>query len=375
MMWILGGAYCLVLWLIFAKFRLIKLSLPIAIIAASIGPAGILALLFCAQYFHPFTTEVRAFQFTVPIAPQMKQPGRVSKIHVQANVPIKKGDLLFEVDPVPFENAVRRLTSAVVEAEQGVKVAEANIEVSATAFKRATTDLAFATGQRERSEKLAASSAISKEEMERDITRHEQARAALEQAITQQAQASLSVDAAKAKLEQVKASLADSQYDLEQSKVFAPSDGFVTNLQLQVGMLIGGPGATPIMSFVKNREDGQPRTVTALFTQKNYLLIKPGQYAEVVLDAYPGQVLTGKVIHTIDINGAGQLTATGDLPEDLGNGRPTAFAVRIQLDDSEELRLPAGIQGCAAVYTDRMQIAGIPIMFVIRAESWLKFVF
>lgn len=41
----------------------------------------------------------------------------------------------------------------------------------------------------------------------------------------------------------------------------------------------------------------------------------------------------------------------------------------------ELARLPAGVHGAAAVYTDNMQIAGVPIMFVIRARSWLIYIF
>ena len=57
MSWILGGIYCGVIWLIFAKLKLLRLSLPMAILLASVGPSMIVALLFCAQYFHPYTSN------------------------------------------------------------------------------------------------------------------------------------------------------------------------------------------------------------------------------------------------------------------------------------------------------------------------------
>jgi multidrug resistance efflux pump len=140
-------------------------------------------------------------------------------------------------------------------------------------------------------------------------------------------------------------------------------------------MLVGGTGAQPVMSFVQDRAESERGVVVALFDQKNYLLIKEGYYAEVVFDAYPGQVFGGKVLTTIDASGAGQLTASGELPVDFGSDAPAQFAVRIHLEEGNDLRLPAGVHGIAAVYTDQVQVAGIPVMFVLRAQSWLNYVF
>ena len=63
--------------------------------------------------------------------------------------------------------------------------------------------------------------------------------------------------------------------------------------------------------------------------------------------------------------------AEGVLPSVLMDGKPTKFAVRIQFDD-ETLRLLGGAQGQAAICTEDVQIAGLPIMFLIRANSWIS---
>ena len=52
---------------------------------------------------------------------------------------------------------------------------------------------------------------------------------------------------------------------------------------------------------------------------------------------------------------------------------PSTFAVRIKLDDADTVRLPGGTQTLAAVDTEDVQIAGIPIMFRIRAQSWMRY--
>ncbi|MCA9118061.1 MAG: hypothetical protein KDA79_23475 [Planctomycetaceae bacterium] len=109
-------------------------------------------------------------------------------------------------------------------------------------------------------------------------------------------------------------------------------------------------------------------------TYKESEAVKPEQYAEVVLDGYPGRLFTGRVQNVIDISGAGQLTATGELPEDLGSAATARFAVRIRLDDGDTLRLPAGSHGLAAIFTQHVPVAGIPVMVLMRMQSWLNYV-
>lgn len=375
MMWLLGGAYCFLLWLVFDKLKLLRLSLPIAVITAAVGPVMILSLLFCAQYYHPMSKDVRVFQKVVPIVPQMTQPGRVTRVAVQPNVPVAEGDILFEVDSIPYQNAVEQLTAVVSEASQSVGIAEANVEIAKATIKRSEADLEFMTRERVRQEKLVPDGVITQEEFEETLAAYQQASSALEQANAGLKQSLLSVGSAKAKLTQSQASLDDAKYDLKLTTVRAPADGFVTNLQLQKGMLVGGAGANSVMSFVEDRNKEDRGIVVALVGQKNYLLIKPEQYAEVAINGYPGKIFTGRVATLIDISGAGQLTASGDLPDDLGPAKPSQFAVRIKLDDAENLRLPAGSNGIAAIYTDNMPIAGIPVMFVVRMQSWLNFLF
>jgi membrane fusion protein (multidrug efflux system) len=373
MSWIIAGVYCWFLWLVFAKFRLLRLSLPVAILAASVGPGLIMVLLFCAQFYHPFTSQARVFQKVVPVTPQLQQPGRVIEIAVKANVPIKQGDVLFRVDPQPYVNSVNRLTAVVAEAKQGKNVAEASIELSNASIARATAELDFATADRNRNEKLVESNSVSKEDYELSITRYSEAQAALNQANASLRQSRSSVELSVAKIDQATLQLADAKYDLEQTTVHAPSDGYVTNLQLQKGMLVGGAGGGAVMSFIVDKSEENQGVVVAAFSQKNYLRIKTGQYAEVALHNYPGEILTGRVLDTIDISGAGQLTASGDIPDDLGSSKEATFAVRIKLDNSEKLRIPAGTQAQVAIYTEHVQIAGIPIMFLIRAQSWLRY--
>lgn len=371
MSWILGGFYCAFLWLVFAKLRLLKLSLPLALICGSVGPSLIVALLFSAQYYHPFTSNARVFKQTVPIVPQLSRPGRVTEVVVVANQAVNKGDTLFKVDPVPYQNSVTRLTTAVEEAVQNQEVAKSSVELAEASRQRAVANLDFATADRDRKEGLVASKAISTQEYELAVTRYTEANAALAQVEASLTQARLGIGLAAKKIEQAETQLADAEYDLSQTTVVAPGDGYVTNMQLTDGMLVGGMTGA-VMSFVLDSNEQNQGVVIAAFNQKNYLRIKQGQYCEVALFGYPGQIFKARVLTSIDMSGAGQLQASGVLPSDLGPRAAAQFAVKIQLDD-KSVRLPGGSQAQVAVYTENLQIAGIPVMFIIRAQSWLRY--
>ncbi|MCR9200948.1 MAG: HlyD family secretion protein [Planctomycetaceae bacterium] len=372
MSWILGGVYCGFLWLVFDRLKLLRLSLPLAILFGSVGPALIVVFLLLAQYLHPYTTTAKVFERVVPIVPQLSRAGRITNVAVQANTPVPRGALLFEVDPVPYQNAVARLEAAVREAEQGKDVADASVAVAQASLTQSEAELKYATEERERVTGLFDRGSSSQQELDRAVNLFAQSDAAVAQTKATLAQAKLSVSLAIARIDQAKTQLADARYDLSQTKVYAPDDGFVTNLQLQPGMLVGGGGTASVMSFVVNNTQQNTGVVVATFNQKNYLRIRQGQYAEVALFGYPGRIFTGRVENTIDVSGAGQLTASGILPSNLGPAEQVKFAVRIRLDETE-LRIPGGSEAMVAVYTDDVQIAGIPIMFLMRTNSWLRY--
>lgn len=372
MAWIVALVYCGLLWLVFAKLKLIRMTLPIAVVAGSVGPSLILVLLFCAQYFHPFSATGLVLSEVVPIAPQLRQPGRVLSVEVKANQPIKKGDVLFRVDPMPYELTIKSLESELEVSKQNEQFAKASVDTANATIERAKATLAFATRDRDRNAALIETQSVSREEYDQSLTRFVEADSTLTQALAGLTQSNLSVESSKQRTIQMEQKVRDAKYDLEQTIVTAPGDGFVVNLQLRPGMLVGGSTGS-VMSFLLDESDDSRGVIVATFDQKHFLLIKSGQYAEVALRDYPGEIFTGRVLNTIDINGKGQLMASGDIPDDLGTGVPSSFAVRIKLDKADQLKLPGGSHAYAAVYTENVQIAGIPVMFIIRAHSWLNY--
>ena len=86
--------------------------------AALIGGLGIFLLLLGMSYNHPYTTNARIYYAVTPIFPTVR--GRVTEVPVESNTPLKDGDILFRIDPKPYQYVVDQKTASLTEAEQKV---------------------------------------------------------------------------------------------------------------------------------------------------------------------------------------------------------------------------------------------------------------
>src|SRR5262249_43553860 len=73
----------------------------------------------------PMSGRVVTTQYVVQLVSYVK--GQVLKVHAQTNQPVKKGDLLLEINPVPFQYAVNQATAQLQAAEENVKLAQAGV--------------------------------------------------------------------------------------------------------------------------------------------------------------------------------------------------------------------------------------------------------
>lgn len=369
-------AYMAIIWLIFDKLKLIRLSLPLALILAAVGPLFAFSILLSMNNFHPSSADARVFQRIVQITPHITTPGRVREVVAQANTPMKQGEVLFRVDPQPFQYEVNRLEAALAAAEQSVPQLKSSLDQASATVEKANVQRHLAKADFERQNELFEKQVIAQAALDRFARNLETAEQAVAEAKAAEERARLAyqsnIGSDNTAVVQVRQQLAQAKYNLEESVVRAPCDGFVTNLQLEPGAIVSA--AASVMPFVCERDERNRGVVVASFIQGPYLQIKPGDYAEVVFPMYPGRVFPGKVMTTIDVASEGQLSASGLFPG-VGNPNNARFAVRIRLDNAETLRLPAGTQGSAAVYTGTVQIAGIIRMAVMRAASWTNYLF
>ena len=104
---LLLGIYSFFVWLIFIKLKLLPWNTPWKVTVVIFPILAIAAMLLLLNIFAPTTTDVRVVNYVVPVVSQVR--GRVVEVPVENNRRVKKGDVLFRIDPTPFENEVRSL--------------------------------------------------------------------------------------------------------------------------------------------------------------------------------------------------------------------------------------------------------------------------
>ena len=122
---LLLGIYCFFVWLIFIKLKLLPWTTPFKVAAAIIPVVALLTMLMLLNIFAPTTNDVRVVKYVVPIVSQVR--GRVIEVPVQNNRPVKKGDVLFRIDPTPYEIEVRSLEAKLVSDQAKVGADQAKL--------------------------------------------------------------------------------------------------------------------------------------------------------------------------------------------------------------------------------------------------------
>ena len=106
------------------------------------GIVGIFLLLLIMSYNHPFSSNTRIYYSVTPILPGVK--GRVIEVPVDTNTELKEGDVLFRIDPKPFQYIVDEKKAALAEAEQKVDELKASLDQATAAAGRADAQFQLA---------------------------------------------------------------------------------------------------------------------------------------------------------------------------------------------------------------------------------------
>src|SRR3954471_6789940 len=104
---LLLGIYSFFVWLIFIKLKLLPWTTPWKVAVAIFPVVAIALLLLILNVVAPTTGDVRVVKYVVPVVSQVR--GRVVDVPVENNRPVKKGDVLFAIDPTPYQNEVNSL--------------------------------------------------------------------------------------------------------------------------------------------------------------------------------------------------------------------------------------------------------------------------
>ena len=371
------AAICVAIFKIF-RIPVNKWTLP----TAALGGIFLIGfILLVMNYNHPFSANARIYFATTPIMPNVK--GRVIDVPVRANAMLKQGDVLFRIDPTPYQFEVDKRRAALSEAEQnvaqlkaGFESAQATVDEATAQRDRAKDSYARYSQGNENARKGGRELPFSLAEVENRRTTYMAAEGALQAAVSKAEQARVTyqseIGGVHTSVARLRADLQDAEFDLENTTVRAPGPGFVTQLALRPGMYVIPAPLRPVMVFVHHDD----RTLAAGFQQNALQRVRPGDEAEVAFDAVPGRIFKGKVQNVLDAIALGQLQATGSL-QDMGEPLPGGRAVAtIELhDDIAAYNLPGGAAAQVALYTPYFRHFAIIRRILLRMRSWENYVF
>jgi len=361
---------------VLVKLKIIRLTLWWKI-SPAVWMLLLFILLFIPMQWGAPSGSVTQYQFVGEIVPDVT--GTIIEVPIESNRPVKKGDVLFKIDPRPYQYRVDQIKAALAEAEQAVPQLEAawKAAVAATGRARAERDMAKLESDMAQTTKGLDTGAISKLKVKQFRQKLRAAEAAFDQAQSNESRAKLAYESEiggiNTTVAQLQAQLKDAEFDLDRTTVVAPDDGFSIGMTLQPGQRVGITRVGSVLNYVVN---DQTRLVTWI-NQINIRHVKPGQSAEVVLQLYPGKTLNATVDSINLMSETGQLQPSGELPaQPTGQPPPGQYAVILKIKDAADLPfgVPGGAIGTAAIYTESARITQIIRKIMVRMEAWMKYI-
>jgi multidrug resistance efflux pump len=368
--------YVALCWAVFFKFKWMKFNIAWGVVTVLVGVHLLLIFVIGLRFVAPYAAEAKVIQHTIQLIPRLPEPTRVTAVLVEPNVPVKKGQPLFQFDRRPYEYKVRQLEAELAGARQDVLVLKA--ELDAAEYQAKDAKAALDRAEADLADFRRAGRAVAGIRVENLQQAALEAQASLDQAKAAAEQARLKYESqiggVNTKVASVDAELALARYYLDNTTMVAPEDGYVFNLQVRPGMVSGIVRFGAIASFVVDAD----RYVLATFFQENLKYVKKGQPVELAMDLYPGQIFPGTVQAIWRGSGAGQLLPSGTMPDwqavpwDVPHGQ---FAVAIHIDVEDQSRFPIGTQGRATIYTNPKSGFVILRKIGIRGYSWFNWIY
>ncbi len=181
--------------------------------------------------YSPWTRDGRVRAEVVRIAPDVS--GLVTRVAVLDNQEVKKGDVLFEVDPERFNIALQQAQANLEAAKASARAAGANIAAVLASASARKAEYDMRQDQAKRRQELA--DVVPKEERTDAKSAADTAMAVWQQAQASGHQANAAREQAEAAVVQAQVVVDRAKLDLERTEVRAPVDGYVTNLDVRVG--------------------------------------------------------------------------------------------------------------------------------------------
>lgn len=333
------SAICFAIFKIF-KIPLNKWTIPTAVLG---GVIIISSLIILMNYNHPYSEMARSYYVSTPIVPLVK--GRVETVSVTNNQHVKKGEVLFRLDPEPFKQQKASLQAQLLSEKERLLSFQARL-------RSAQLDLG-------RIRELVGKGFGVKRDLDANVANVDDLQAQTNSQVL--------------KIDQVIAQLRQAEYDLKQTIVLAPTDGYVLQLSLRPGMIATPYLYRPTMTFVHESEN----YFIGWFWQNSMQRLNKGDEAEVVIDGVPGKIFKGRVKSVIPAISAGNVQANSALIDQSTAQQADRIAVAIEIVDPEwnKYKMIAGESGQAAIYTHHFHHVSVMRKILLRMASWLNYIF
>ncbi len=307
---------------------------PLAILAGLVAAVllGVGGYAYWKTNILPFESTDDAFVASRPFSVESRVAGYVTEVAVDGNQHVKAGDLLFRIDARDFQAAVEQVQAGINAASAAINSYDAQIAAQNAQTDQARAEVAeaeaavaFAKENAERYGDLAARGVGTVQQAQQSATalREQQARlnsanaaviAAERQVAALQAQRTSAVaDQARAKAQMIQA-----QLNLSYTTITAAQPGWVVQLSGAVGEFT--QAGQSLAMFVPD-----DMWITANFKETAITDLRPGQPADIHIDAYPDHKITGRV----DSVQPGSGTAFSLLPPQNATGNYVKVVQRV----------------------------------------------
>ncbi len=270
-------------------------------------------ILMSMAYFHPSSKVARSYFISTDIVSNVR--GKLIEIPVQTNVPLKKGDILFKIDPIPYQGQVDTLQA----------------------------QLDFSRKRLEDSRKLVKLAGGAK----------------------------FDIDLYAKEVRSLEGQLETAQFNLDSCIVRAPAAGFVTHLMIRPGQMAVPLPMAPVMTFI----NADTEVFIAGFSQEPMQNIEVGNEAEVIYPGIPGRVFQAKVAGLLPALAEGELSSRKDMFS-LSKQLPAGLIPVILTfeQDMSDFYIPMGSDAVVAIYSHHAHHIQILRRILLRVESWRNFI-
>lgn len=295
--------------------------------------------------------------------------GKIVEIAVAEGDTVQTGQVLLRMEATQPAAGVEGQRAIVRSAEAAEVASQASQRTAEAELTRARADFERTKLEWSRTEQLFARGLVAQSAYDTGKAGFESAQAAVAVAEARVNQAVAEINRSNSQRQEARAGLSRSEDELHKTIYTSPIDGIVTSLPVHVGeQMVPGIQNSP-GSFLLTVADMSGVTAEVRVDESDVLEVKPGQPAEVTVDAYPDSTFRGTVT---EIGTTALLRSTGQSSTQLTSGTAEAKDFKVVITLS---KLPAGVRpglsATARVTTaKRDQALSIPIQaLTIRKQS------